>query len=70
MGDASNGLLGLGLNDISVPSTLARQGLVPNSFSMCFGPDGTGRISFGDNGSSDQRETVTSLALIPYRRTY
>jgi hypothetical protein len=43
-----NGLLGLGLDAISVPSTLARKGLGPNSFSMCFGSDGLGRISFGD----------------------
>ena len=55
-----NGLLGLGLDAISVPSTLARKGLGPNSFSMCFGSHGLGRISFGDNGSSNQRETYHS----------
>ncbi|XP_062143516.1 aspartyl protease family protein 1-like [Alnus glutinosa] len=52
-----NGLFGLGMDDISVPSTLARNGLALNSFSMCFGPDGLGRITFGNNGSSDQKET-------------
>ncbi|KAL4645555.1 hypothetical protein ACB092_02G242700 [Castanea dentata] len=56
-GAAPNGLIGLGLNNISVPSTLARNGLGPNSFSMCFGSDVIGRINFGDNGTSDQKET-------------
>jgi hypothetical protein len=56
-GGAPNGLFGLGVEDISVPSTLARNGLALNSFSMCFGPDGLGRITFGNNGSSDQKET-------------
>ncbi|KAM3709863.1 hypothetical protein ACJW31_02G206500 [Castanea mollissima] len=56
-GIAPNGLLGLDLGNISVPSTIARKGLGPNSFSMCFGSDGTGRINFGDNGTSEQKET-------------
>ncbi|KAM3709862.1 hypothetical protein ACJW31_02G206400 [Castanea mollissima] len=56
-GFAPNGLLGLDLGNISVPSTIARKGLGPNSFSMCFGSDGTGRINFGDNGTSEQKET-------------
>ncbi|KAL4645565.1 hypothetical protein ACB092_02G243000 [Castanea dentata] len=56
-GFAPNGLLGLDLDNISVPSTIARKGLGPNSFSMCFGSDGTGRINFGDNGTSEQKET-------------
>ncbi|KAK7860079.1 aspartyl protease family protein 1 [Quercus suber] len=56
-GAAPNGLIGLGLNNISVPSTLARNGLGPNSFSMCFGSNVIGRINFGDNGTSDQKET-------------
>ncbi|KAJ8764457.1 hypothetical protein K2173_006197 [Erythroxylum novogranatense] len=54
---APNGLFGLGMEKISVPSLLSREGLVGNSFSMCFGDDGMGRISFGDRGSSDQEET-------------
>ncbi|KAB1201790.1 Aspartic proteinase-like protein 1 [Morella rubra] len=56
-GAAPNGLFGLGMDDISVPSTLARDGKTSNSFAMCFGSDGVGRISFGNNGSSDQSET-------------
>lgn len=58
---APNGLLGLGLEKISVPSILASSGLISNSFSMCFGLDGIGRISFGDKGSSDQDETPFSI---------
>ncbi|KAK4583878.1 hypothetical protein RGQ29_021842 [Quercus rubra] len=60
-GAAPNGLFGLGMDNISVPSTLARLGLASNSFSMCFGPDGIGRIKFGDNGSSDQRKTPFNI---------
>ncbi|XP_041016835.1 aspartyl protease family protein 1-like [Juglans microcarpa x Juglans regia] len=56
-GAAPNGLFGLGMEDISVPSVLARNGLASNSFSMCFGADGIGKINFGNNGSSEQRET-------------
>ncbi|KAK4393887.1 Aspartyl protease family protein 1 [Sesamum angolense] len=54
---APNGLFGLGLEKVSVPSTLFREGYMANSFSMCFGHDGTGRINFGDKGSLDQEET-------------
>ncbi|GMP32083.1 LOW QUALITY PROTEIN: hypothetical protein CsSME_00006002 [Camellia sinensis var. sinensis] len=60
-GGAPNGLFGLGMKNISVPSILANQGLAANSFSMCFGPDGIGRISFGDKGSSEQGETPFNL---------
>ncbi|KAK3014994.1 hypothetical protein RJ639_007247 [Escallonia herrerae] len=60
-GAAPNGLFGLGINNISVPSILASEGLASNSFSMCFGADGLGRIRFGDNGSSDQGETPFNL---------
>jgi hypothetical protein len=42
--------------DISVPSFLARAGLVRNSFSMCFKED-SGRIFFGDQGVSTQQST-------------
>ncbi|KAH7566225.1 hypothetical protein ACOSP7_022604 [Xanthoceras sorbifolium] len=56
-GAAPNGLFGLGMDKTSVPSILAKQGITSNSFSMCFGSDGMGRISFGDTGSSDQEET-------------
>ncbi|XP_052195331.1 aspartyl protease family protein 1-like [Diospyros lotus] len=54
---APNGLFGLGLEKISVPSILSSKGYTADSFSMCFGHDGTGRISFGDKGSPDQEET-------------
>ncbi|WCJ32715.1 Eukaryotic aspartyl protease family protein [Euphorbia peplus] len=60
-GAAPNGLLGLGMTNVSVPSTLAREGYTSNSFSMCFGPDGIGRIRFGDTGSSGQGETPFNL---------
>lgn len=60
-GAAPNGLFGLGMTNISVPSTLARDGVAANSFSMCFGPDGVGRIRFGDKGSSIQGETPFNL---------
>ncbi|KAJ6916576.1 aspartyl protease family protein 1-like [Populus alba x Populus x berolinensis] len=45
------------MEKISVPSVLSREGLIADSFSMCFGHDGIGRISFGDKGSPDQEET-------------
>ncbi|XP_054824275.1 aspartyl protease family protein 1 isoform X2 [Prosopis cineraria] len=60
-GAAPNGLFGLGMQSISVPSILAKGGLTSNSFSMCFGADGVGRIRFGDNGSSDQGKTPFNL---------
>ncbi|XP_031258790.1 aspartyl protease family protein 1-like, partial [Pistacia vera] len=60
-GAAPNGLFGLGMAKQSVPSILASQGLIPNSFSMCFSTDGLGRINFGDQGSSGQGETPFSL---------
>ncbi|XP_062221992.1 aspartic proteinase-like protein 1 isoform X2 [Phragmites australis] len=56
-GIAPDGLLGLGMADISVPSFLARAGLVRNSFSMCFKQDDSGRIFFGDQGVSTQQST-------------
>lgn len=56
-GVAPDGLLGLGMADISVPSFLARAGLVRNSFSMCFKEDNSGRIFFGDQGVSTQQST-------------
>ncbi|KAF8406633.1 hypothetical protein HHK36_008723 [Tetracentron sinense] len=49
------------MDKVSVPSILASGGLVADSFSMCFGPDGIGRISFGDKGSPDQEETPFNL---------
>ncbi|CAO2827877.1 unnamed protein product [Amaranthus hypochondriacus] len=54
---APNGLFGLGMDNISVPSILSREGFIADSFSMCFGLDGVGRINFGDKGGPDQKET-------------
>ncbi|KAG9143356.1 hypothetical protein Leryth_022597 [Lithospermum erythrorhizon] len=51
------GLIGLGVEKHSLPSLLAGQGLIADSFSMCFGADGTGKIAFGDKGSLVQGET-------------
>ncbi|XP_047316376.1 aspartyl protease family protein 1 [Impatiens glandulifera] len=65
---APDGLFGLGLERISVPSILSSKGYTANSFSMCFGHDGTGRISFGDKGSLDQEETP--LNMNPSHPTY
>ncbi|XP_072980979.1 aspartic proteinase-like protein 1 isoform X1 [Typha angustifolia] len=56
-GIAPDGLLGLGFGDIAVPSSLARSGLVRNSFSMCFVEENSGRIFFGDQGISTQQST-------------
>ncbi|KAK8716835.1 hypothetical protein V6N13_044132 [Hibiscus sabdariffa] len=60
-GGAPNGLFWLGVDNISVPSILAKEKLVSNSFSLCFGDNGIGRITFGDKGSSDQGETPLNL---------
>ncbi|CAA7401735.1 unnamed protein product [Spirodela intermedia] len=56
-GIAPDGLLGLGLGDVSVPTILAKEGLVRDSFSLCFQEDDSGRILFGDQGISGQRST-------------
>eukprot|EP00250_Pteridium_aquilinum_P017488 c23654_g1_i2 orf=635-1966(-) len=54
---APDGLLGLGLGAIALPNSLAKAGLVRNSFSMCFESDGSGRILFGDEGLASQQTT-------------
>ncbi|KAH9718533.1 Aspartic proteinase-like protein 1 [Citrus sinensis] len=56
-GVAPDGLIGLGLGEISVPSLLAKAGLIRNSFSMCFDKDDSGRIFFGDQGPATQQST-------------
>ncbi|KAJ0534720.1 putative nepenthesin [Helianthus annuus] len=56
-GIAPDGLLGLGLSEVSVPSFLAKSGVTRNSFSLCFGESGSGNIYFGDQGPSTQRTT-------------
>lgn len=65
---APNGLFGLGMEKVSVPSILSQEGLTSDSFSMCFGRDGVGRISFGDKGSLDQNETPFNVN--PLHPTY
>lgn len=56
-GVAPDGLMGLGLGNVSVPSVLARAGLMKNSFSLCFNDDDSGRILFGDQGAASQKST-------------
>ncbi|XP_076924996.1 aspartic proteinase-like protein 1 isoform X1 [Bidens hawaiensis] len=56
-GIAPDGLLGLGLGSVSVPSLLAKSGVIRNAFSLCFGESGAGNIYFGDKGPSTQRTT-------------
>ncbi|KAJ3672389.1 hypothetical protein LUZ60_007110 [Juncus effusus] len=51
-----NGLMGLGLDSLSVPTMLAKSGIISDSFSMCFRAD-IGRINFGDIGNPGQYET-------------
>ncbi|XP_010261202.1 PREDICTED: aspartic proteinase-like protein 1 isoform X2 [Nelumbo nucifera] len=56
-GIAPDGVMGLGLGDISIPSFIAKTGLIRNSFSICFGDDDSGRIFFGDQGFATQQST-------------
>ncbi|XP_062098613.1 aspartic proteinase-like protein 1 isoform X2 [Humulus lupulus] len=56
-GVAPDGLMGLGLGEISVPSFLAKAGIVRNSFSLCFNENDSGRIFFGDLGPVNQHST-------------
>ncbi|KAE9595944.1 putative nepenthesin [Lupinus albus] len=56
-GAAPDGLLGLGPGSISVPSLLAKAGLIRNSFSICLNENDSGRILFGDQGHINQRST-------------
>ncbi|XP_030498834.2 aspartic proteinase-like protein 1 isoform X1 [Cannabis sativa] len=56
-GIAPDGLMGLGLGEISVPSFLAKAGIVRNSFSLCFDENDSGRIFFGDLGPINQHST-------------
>ncbi|CAN8278743.1 unnamed protein product [Cochlearia groenlandica] len=62
---AVNGIMGLAIANIAVPNMLAQAGVASNSFSMCFGLNGKGTISFGDKGSSDQLETSLSDTVSP-----
>ena len=56
-GVAPDGLMGLGPGEISVPSFLAKAGLIRNSFSMCFDEEDSGGIYFGDEGPATQQST-------------
>ncbi|KAK6150456.1 hypothetical protein DH2020_015388 [Rehmannia glutinosa] len=56
-GVAPDGLLGLGLGEISVPSFLAKEGYIRNSFSLCFNEDDSGRLFFGNQGVAGQQTT-------------
>ncbi|XP_020211768.1 aspartic proteinase-like protein 1 [Cajanus cajan] len=56
-GVAPDGLMGLGPGESSVPSLLAKAGLIHNSFSLCFNEDDSGRMFFGDQGPTVQQST-------------
>ncbi|GAA0157424.1 aspartic protease [Lithospermum erythrorhizon] len=56
-GVAPDGLMGLGLGKVSVPSNLAKAGYVPDSFSLCFDDDDSGKLFFGDQGMANQQHT-------------
>ncbi|XWS33287.1 hypothetical protein CRYUN_Cryun22dG0068400 [Craigia yunnanensis] len=56
-GVAPDGLMGLGPGEISVPSFLAKAGLIRNSISMFFDEEDSGRIYFGDEGPATQQST-------------
>ncbi|KAK7385272.1 hypothetical protein VNO78_30986 [Psophocarpus tetragonolobus] len=56
-GAAPDGVLGLGPGNISVPSLLAKAGLIRNSFSICLDENESGRIIFGDQGHATQHST-------------
>ncbi|GFY85797.1 eukaryotic aspartyl protease family protein [Actinidia rufa] len=57
-GSAPDGVMGLGPGDISVPSLLAKAGLIQNSFSLCIDETYSGRIVFGDQGLATQQSTL------------
>ncbi|KAL2317734.1 hypothetical protein Fmac_031610 [Flemingia macrophylla] len=61
-GAAPDGVLGLGIGNISVPSLLAKAGLIQNSFSICFDENESGKIIFGDQGDDTQHSTP----FLPY----
>lgn len=56
-GIAPDGVLGLGLGDVSIPTLLAKSGITKNSFSLCFSEEGSGNIYFGDEGPLNQKTT-------------
>lgn len=56
-GVAPDGLMGLGLGNIPVPSFLSKEGFSRNSFSLCLKEEEPGRIFFGDLGIPSQHTT-------------
>ncbi|XP_028771909.1 aspartic proteinase-like protein 1 [Neltuma alba] len=56
-GAAPDGVMGLGPGSISVPSLLAKAGLIKDSFSICLNENDSGRILFGDQGHASQQYT-------------
>ncbi|KAL4275657.1 hypothetical protein HN51_058469 [Arachis hypogaea] len=69
-GIAPDGLMGLGPGESSVPSILAKSGLIHDSFSLCFNADGSGRMFFGDQGSSIQQQSTSFLPFNGIYSTY
>ncbi|RAL44940.1 hypothetical protein DM860_003699 [Cuscuta australis] len=73
---AINGFIGLAHGTLDLTSLLSSRGLVPNSFSLCFAPDGSGRIAFGDKGDHDQminsfvEDSPISVADVPFDYCY
>ncbi|KAG0563847.1 hypothetical protein KC19_8G064100 [Ceratodon purpureus] len=61
-----DGLLGLGMRNISVPSILAQAKVMADSFSMCFDYGlGTGRLVLGDRGSPKAYSTPIITHVSP-----
>ncbi|KAK4274080.1 hypothetical protein QN277_017365 [Acacia crassicarpa] len=56
-GAAPDGVMGLGPGSISVPSLLAKAGLIKDSFSICLNENDSGRILFGDQGHTSEQYT-------------
>ncbi|KAL5078628.1 hypothetical protein RYX36_007049, partial [Vicia faba] len=49
--------------NISVPSLLAKAGLIRNSFSLCLNENGSGRILFDDQGDVTQQRSTPFLPV-------
>lgn len=58
--------MGLGPGDISVPSVLAKLGVVPHAYSFCYDKSYSGRLYFGDQGTASQ-QSIPLLPLKDYR---
>ncbi|KAL8514191.1 hypothetical protein ACS0TY_013355 [Phlomoides rotata] len=64
-GSAPDGVMGLGPGDISVPSMLAKSGVVPHSYSFCYDKSYSGSFYFGDQGPASQLST----SLLPLKES-